>query len=96
MNINETKLQRTVRGIAGEVLAERQYQEDKWGDKFDKKNTPNDWVCYIAKYLGQAVTLPWDAATFRKMLVKTAALCFAAIQWCDKTKGKMPKRHYDK
>lgn len=90
------ELCRTVERIAADVYTERHYQETKWGSKFDKKNTANDWVYYIACYLGKAVTLPWDHVTFRKMLVKTAALCFAAIEWCDRTKGKMPKRHYDK
>jgi uncharacterized protein YcbX len=91
-----TKLMKTVEGIAAEVYKEREYQMEKWGTKFDKKNTPNDWVCYIAQYLGRAVTMPWSAATFRVGMVKVAALAFAAIEWCDRTGGKMPKRHYDK
>lgn len=82
--------------ITEEIVAERKYQQAKWGNKFDKLNTPNDWVCYIVQYLGKAVTLPWDAPTFRKMLVKVATLCFAAIEWHDRTDGEMPKRHYDK
>lgn len=77
------------------VLAEREYQDRKWGEEFDSKNTPNDWVAYICAYLGSAVTMPWNAETFRTRLVKTAALCFAAIEWLDRTNGNMPKRHYD-
>ena len=79
-----------------EMTKEREYQIQKWGNEFDAKNTPNDWVCYIAKYLGQAVTLPWNASVFQTALIKVATLCMAAYEWCEKTNGKMPKRHYDK
>jgi hypothetical protein len=91
-----SKLMVTVEGIAAEVFKEREYQQSKWGNKFDKKNTANDWVAYIVSYLGRAVTMPWAPLQFRTMLVKTAALCFAAIEWHDRKKGRMPKRHYDK
>jgi hypothetical protein len=78
-----------------DVRLERQYQQSKWGDEFDKKNTANDWIAYIAGYLGKAVTMPWNAETFRTALVKVATLCAAAAEWCDRTNGNMPKRHYD-
>ena len=77
------------------VKAERDYQLKKWGDEFDRKNTPNDWIAYIVSYTGKAVTLPWNKETFKTMLVKVAALCAAAYEWCDRTDGNMPKRHYD-
>lgn len=67
----------------------------KWGTDFDSKNTPNDWVAYIAKYLGQAVTMPWDAGKFKAQLVKVANLAATAYENCDKVEGSMPKRHYD-
>lgn len=38
-----------------EISAERKYQQGKWGDDFDSKNTPNDWVAYLTKYVGQSV-----------------------------------------
>lgn len=78
-----------------DIRHEREYQQKRWGDDFDKKNTPNDWLAYIGGYLGRALTMPWDPAAFRIGLVKVATLCVAAIEWCDRTKGKMPKRHYD-
>lgn len=81
--------------ILSEIKAEREYQQGKWGDEFDSKNTPNDWVAYVAIYLGRAVTLPWNKEVFRTSLVKVATLCVAAIEWCDRTNGNMPKRHYD-
>lgn len=79
-----------------EVLSERGYQQEKWGDGFDKLNTPNGWLTYIVKYLGLSVTMPFNLLAFRTALVKVATLCFAAIEWCDRTNGNMPKRHYDK
>lgn len=77
------------------MTAEREYQTAKWGDEFDKKNTPNDWVAYIVSHLGLAVTMPWDAELFGKALVKVATLCAAAHEWLWRTEGNMPKRHYD-
>jgi hypothetical protein len=81
--------------IFAQISAEREYQNGRWGNEFDKKNTPNDWVTYIVCYLGKAVTLPWNGPQFRSALVKVAALAVAAIEWYDATDGNMPKRHYD-
>jgi hypothetical protein len=78
-----------------DIREERNYQQERWGDAFDEKNTPNDWIAYITAYAGKAVTMPWNAETFRKMLVEVACLCCAAIEWCDRTNGSMAKRHYD-
>lgn len=77
------------------MCEEREYQIERWGEEFDKKNTPNDWTAFITKYAGQTVTLPWDAEQFQKQLVKVATLCAAAYKWCGRTDGNMPKRHYD-
>ncbi|RDJ35363.1 MAG: hypothetical protein DWQ19_11145 [Crenarchaeota archaeon] len=74
---------------------EREYAA-QWGDDFDAKNTPNDWVAYVTRYLGQTVTMPWDAKKFKEQMVKTATLCASAVEWCDRTNGDMAKRHYDK
>jgi len=69
---------------------ERAYQDGKWGSSFDDKNTPNDWVAYIAIYLGKAVTFPWDRTAFRTAILKVAALCVAVLE-----REEYPKRHYD-
>lgn len=78
-----------------DIQEERQYQQNRWGDDFDKLNTPNDWIAYIVSYTGKAVTMPWNWTSFRTQLVKVACLCCAAIEWCDRVDGNMPKRHYD-
>lgn len=72
------------------IGAERDYQTHKWGTAFDTKNTPNDWVAYISKYLGQTVTLPFNKATFQTQLLKVAALAVAALEQQD-----YAPRHYD-
>lgn len=69
---------------------ERAYQGTKWSQHFDDCNTPNDWVCYIAKYLGKAVTMPWSRVAFREALVKVAALAVAALE-----RENYAPRHYD-
>jgi hypothetical protein len=101
MNISREHLlkiietQNTREGFFDLIKSERNYQIKKWGDEFDKKNTPNDWISYIVQYTGKAVTLPWNANDFKIALVKVATLCMAAYEWCEKTNGSMPKRHYD-
>lgn len=76
--------------IFAAVEKERAYQDEKWGRDFDDKNTVNDWVAYMTKYLGQAVTLPWTDATFRTQLLKVIALGVAALE-----RNTYPPRHYD-
>jgi hypothetical protein len=83
------------RDILEEVLNERIHQiELKHGgdtDKFDKSNTKNDWVSYIAAYSGRAsdkvLKNERDGCSFRANMIKTAALAIAAIEahdngWC--------------
>lgn len=81
--------------ILQEIDDEREYQQTRWGDDFDSKNTPNDWLAYAGGYLGRALTLPWNPEAFRTGMIKVASICVAAVEWCDKTNGNMPKRHYD-
>lgn len=78
--------------FVAKMVAERAYQVNKWGHEFDSKNTANDWVAYIARYVDSAVTLPWDKEQFQKGLVKVATLCAAAYEWSEKG---MANRHYD-
>jgi hypothetical protein len=77
-----------------DIREERSYQKEKWGDEFDSKNTSNDWIAYIAGYLGKAYNINHSPDDFRKNLVKVATLCAAAVEWNDKTDGKLPRTHY--
>jgi len=59
--------------IFKEIDKEREYQDNKWGDEFDSKNTLNDWVTYINIYLSNAAK--WEflkrssANSFLKLLL---------------------------
>lgn len=76
--------------ILDSIGAEREYQNEKWGNSFDSKNTPNDWVAYISKYLGQSVTMPFDDGRFREQILKVASLAVAALE-----QDSYAPRHYD-
>jgi len=81
---------RNIDSVFADIQDERGYQINKWGHDFDSKNTPNDWVAYIAKYLGQTVTMPFNETVFRTQLTKVATLAVAALQ-----QEKYAPRHYD-
>jgi hypothetical protein len=76
--------------IFAAVDSERAYQDKRWGREWDDKNTANDWLAYIASYVGQALTLPWNKETFHAKLIKVMALCCAALE-----RESYPPRHYD-
>ena len=80
----------TRQDVFEKIEAERAYQDVKWGTAFDSRNTPNDWVAYISKYLGQAVTMPFDPGAFRTQLLKVATLATAALE-----QESYAPRHYD-
>lgn len=70
--------------IVEEILAEREYQDNKWGgDIYDDMHSSCDWVAFITKHLGKAVTAPWSG-TFRIQMIKVAALAVAAAEWHDR------------
>ena len=77
------------------IRNERIRQDDLWGDEFDSKNTPNDWVAYVTRYAGLAVTMPWNPEEFEDKMLKVAAIAVAALEQSRKNSGKMPPRHYD-
>ena len=76
--------------ILEEIAAEREYQVEKWGVEADLKvNTPMDFVGYIAfhssRWFGGGFR-PYSRETlrtFRKQMVKVAALAVAAIEHAD-------------
>jgi hypothetical protein len=77
-----------------EIELERAYQDNKWGDEFDKKNTINDWASYINIYLGRACEMGRPKNQQRENLIKVAALAIAALERFDENLGFAP-RHYD-
>ncbi len=79
--------------IFDDVKEERKYQDKKWGLEFDKKNTVNDWSSYVLTYLANATAMPTGSDEYRRLMIKVAALSFAAIELHDDRL--MPRRHYE-
>ena len=80
--------------IFNSIETERAYQDKRWGNAFDDKNTLNDWVTYINHYLADASKMPVPVETQRKNLLKAATLCIAALETLDRN-GTFAPRHYD-
>lgn len=81
--------------VMNEISAERQHQQQKWGDAFDDNNTVNDWGTYIGIYLARATTMQATKLEQREALVKVATLAVAAVETFDRNEG-FARRHYDK
>ncbi len=68
----------------------RQVSLSHGGDtnEFDKTNSRNDWIAYLNAYSGRAAEKVFrneqEGQEFRVNMVKTAALCVAAIEAHDK------------
>jgi hypothetical protein len=77
--------------INEEIIAERNYQIERWGHKLDDTvNKPNDWVAYIAHHStrwSKGGFPPYNAETvesFRCQMIKTAAIAVAAVESLDR------------
>jgi len=76
--------------IIEEILAEREYQDHKWGgDEHDDMHGSHDWVAFIIKHMGKAITWPWNGEQFRSQMIKVAALAVAAAEWYDRNENKV-------
>jgi hypothetical protein len=82
---------------------ERERQTKLWGDSFDSRNTVNDWVAFITRYLARASGDSRSApsrcssegrAEFEAAMVQVAALAVASIEASQQNDGPAP-RHYD-
>ena len=90
MKTDETRTLENMRSeILNEILAERirQIKFCKDGgdtNAFDKTNTKNDWVAFIAAYAGRASSKVFrnerQLEDFRTNMIKVAALSLAAIE----------------
>lgn len=69
------------------VMDERQYQINKWGNEFDDKNTPYNWMGYITHYASRNLAGDpngVDLAKFRTDMIKVAAMAVAAVEAIDR------------
>ncbi|KKN03282.1 hypothetical protein LCGC14_1109180 [marine sediment metagenome] len=97
MTEERNKLFRTA--IFDEIDAERKRQQEIWGDEFDDKNTPNDWLAFVTRYAARAAHLATVKSTetneaYRSDLIKAATVCVAALEAYDRQQGIVP-RHYE-
>lgn len=71
--------------IWDEIQLERTRQDVKWGGAdHDDQHNWHDWVAYLVRHTGKAVVWPFDLGTFRRQMVRVAALAVAAIEWADR------------
>ena len=80
--------------VLRDIGRERDYQDARWGTKFDDKNTLNDWCTFIGRYCGKASGCVSTGPGQRVCLVQVAALAVAALEAHDRNNG-FPPRHYD-
>ncbi len=85
--------------IFDEIEVERKRQDGMWGNEFDDKNTPNDWVTFITRYVSKAAewnkVLPEDTNhPYRTEMLKAAAICVAALEAYDRAQETV-RRHYE-
>jgi len=69
-----------------------------WGTDFDDKNTANDWVAYICRYVAEGAydgrQGKYTPERFKEHLEKAAALCLSALITIDRN-GDCAPRHYE-
>ena len=66
----------------GDVLLERQHQDEKWGGKeHDDQHEPDDWLGFANNVICEICEHTTD---FRTGMVKVAALALAAIESHDR------------
>ena len=80
--------------IINEILDERKYQDTKWGQEFDDKNTLNDWITYVNVYLAKAAMEFNDTEFQRKRMIQAVSILVAALETFDRNK-QFASRHYD-
>jgi len=80
--------------ILDEIVAEREYQDGKWGAAFDDANTVNDWAAYLGIYTGKATAITAPPAERRRQMLKVAAIAVAAVEAFDRN-GCFAPRHYE-
>lgn len=78
------------------VVAEAEYAYNKWGVKFDDKNTLNDWAAYINIYVAETtrMNVAGDPEFQYAQLIKAANLALTAA-YRVRTKTVAP-RHYER
>lgn len=79
--------------IYDELVAERRYQDEKWGGTKhdDSENTEASWVTYIREYLEGTSPRTLDRP-LRLRMVKVAALAMASLEWWERKHNRLPSQ----
>lgn len=87
--------------VYDEIMAEREYQTQKWGTyNDDETNTPWMWASYIAQYatrwMAGTFTINKDMTTaFRTSMIKVAAIAVAAVESIDRQRTEKGQPFYE-
>lgn len=76
------------------LRSERSYQEARWGQQFDDRNTANDWAAYIGRYVADATHFDTTPDRFQEAMLKVATLALTAVETSLRNGGPAD-RHYD-
>jgi hypothetical protein len=82
----------TKEDVFDRITVERNYQDAKWGNEFDDKNTPSDWASFITYYATRSLlnNQYFDLDNYLSDIVKVAALAVAILE-----REKVAPRHWD-
>lgn len=90
------------KAILREVMKEREYQEEKWGNSSDdENNTPFHWCAWIGRYMYEWTFGGWGAFkahqvdNFRRCMVQVAAMAVAAIESVDRQRDASGRTFYE-
>ena len=72
--------------VIATVQSERLRQREDWGDRHDDGHSAGDWTRFLVRHLGRAEQAieDRDAATYRRQMVRVAALAVAAVEAHDR------------
>ncbi|HVX01258.1 MAG TPA: hypothetical protein VHA52_12610 [Candidatus Babeliaceae bacterium] len=73
--------------ILNQIDTEREKQEKMWGNDNDDTHSEEMWDAIVVHELGQSCFHDDDSATFRKQMIKVAAVAVAAIESLDRSRS---------
>lgn len=74
------------------LIAERDYQRERWKEDHDRKHTPEDWLVILSVWLGKLGNETpmfqgaFDKSKFLKRLIQLGAIAVAAYESFSETK----------
>jgi len=79
-------------GHLQELVQELAAQDLEWGGpSHDDGHGSHDWIAFIIKHLGKAVTYPFHLNVFRRQMVRVGALALAGLRWADRYRDRLEK-----